>query len=97
MNAPAEFKLPQYGLKVSPPVVTTIHFADHGQDFLSWGLCANGIVRECFPMQGWVWNGHVVINPAKLKRGATVEFIDHMDLKLKNIRYAVAKVERVKP
>jgi len=34
----------------------TVHFEDHGQDFLEWDIEA-GVVVDCRPFQGWFWNG----------------------------------------
>ena len=35
----------------------TIHFEDHGQDFLEWDVDANGTVIDCRPFQAAVWVG----------------------------------------
>ncbi len=34
----------------------TIEFEDHGQDFLEWDII-DGVVADCRPFQGFVWNG----------------------------------------
>ena len=39
----------------------TVHFEDHGQDFLEWDI-EDGIVVDCRPFQGWHWNGTRVHN-----------------------------------
>ena len=45
---------------------TRIHFADNGQDFLTWTLNPEGTVIECNPMQGRIWIGTKVINHDRL-------------------------------
>lgn len=34
----------------------TVHLEDHGQDFLEWDI-KDGVVVDCRPFQGWLWNG----------------------------------------
>lgn len=39
----------------------TVHFEDHGQDFLEWDI-KDGVVVGCRPFQGWLWIGTKVHN-----------------------------------
>jgi hypothetical protein len=43
--------------------VTTVHFEDHGQDFLEFDITGQ-VVTECRPFQAWVWEGAKVHNRA---------------------------------
>lgn len=38
-----------------------VHLEDHGQDFLEWDI-KDGVVVDCRPFQGWLWNGTRVHN-----------------------------------
>jgi hypothetical protein len=38
-------------------MIRTIHFADHGQDFLEWDIDAEGNVIDSRPLQAWIWVG----------------------------------------
>lgn len=38
-----------------------LHFEDKGQDFLRWTV-KDGVVVNCEPFQGWLWNGTKVID-----------------------------------
>ena len=51
----------------------TIHFEDHGQDFLAWDI-EDGVVVDCRPYQGWLWNGTKVLN-TNIQPGDILEFI----------------------
>lgn len=77
-------------------VCTVIHFTDHGQDFLRWELDAKGKVIGCEPFQGTVWIGNRVLHHEKLRAGGTVHFVIKSDSSSHNIRYPIARVERVK-
>jgi len=39
----------------------TVYLEDHSQDFLEWDI-EDGVVIECRPFQGWLWNGTKVHN-----------------------------------
>jgi len=39
----------------------TVELEDHGQDFLEWDI-EDGVVVDCRPFQGWLWNGTRVHN-----------------------------------
>lgn len=41
--------------------VYTIHFEDHGQDFLEWDVDGAGLVVGCRPYQAGIWCGCKVI------------------------------------
>ena len=76
-----------------PPVAMTIHFADHGQDFLEWDVSAEGLVLEARPYQGWLWKGCKVINGADLVPGSIVQFTRPGDGdKALTIKYPVTEV-----
>lgn len=46
-----------------------IQLEDHGQDFLWWDVDENGVVTDCGPFQGWLWEGTTVLNHADLAPG----------------------------
>lgn len=68
----------------------TIHFEDHGQDFLEWDVDEYGVVTDSRPCQGWVWKGSVLINNAQ--PGGIVAYVSPADGARHTIRYPVAKV-----
>lgn len=78
--------------KIDPrrPGPHTIHFEDHGQDFLRWEVDAHGVVIDSLPYQGHIWNGSVLINNAE--PGGIVAFVSALDGQRRTIRYPVAKV-----
>ena len=49
----------------------TVYFEDHGQDLLEWDI-KDGVVVDCRPFQGWVWNGTRVHN-TDIKPGDILE------------------------
>lgn len=53
-------------------VIMTIHFVDHGQDFLEWDLNCDGYVVAVRPAQEWAWKGYKVYEPEKLRPGHPV-------------------------
>lgn len=73
-------------------VVRTIHFADHGQDFLEWDLNAEGLVVACRPFQEWAWKGYKVYEPEKLQPGHPVRCKPAGREGSSVIRYPVEKV-----
>jgi hypothetical protein len=56
--------------------VRTIHFVDHGQDFLEWDLNDEGIVIAVRPAQEWAYKGYKVYEPEKLAPGHPVRCKD---------------------
>lgn len=38
-----------------------VYLEDRGQDFLIWDI-EDGIVVDCRPFQGWLWNGTKIHN-----------------------------------
>ena len=78
--------------KIDPrrPGPHTIHFEDHGQDFLEWDVDAHGVVTDSRPCQAWCWKGAVLINNAA--PGGIVAYVSAADGERHSIRYPVAKV-----
>lgn len=72
------------------PAPHTIHFEDHGQDFLEWDVDQHGVVIACRPYQEFVWKGSVLINNAE--PGGIVAYLSPADGARHTIRYPVAKV-----
>lgn len=72
-------------------VVISIQFEDHGQDFLQWGLDAEGKVIDCTPFQGWLWTKYTVVNHTELRKGSKAVLDDG-----KFILYPLVKVQRFK-
>ena len=73
-------------------VLYTIHFEDHGQDFLEWDVDATGFVVGCRPMQAGVWCGRMVIgapHPGSLVR------IQWQDKPVTTIHHPVLKITQV--
>ncbi|MFT4191665.1 MAG: hypothetical protein QM617_09115 [Comamonas sp.] len=70
--------------------VKTIHFQDHGQDFLEWDLDSVGHVVGCRPFQADVWMRHTVFNFADLAPGSYAEIT--VDGKQTPIKYPIVKV-----
>ena len=74
-------------------VAYTIHFEDHGQDFLEWDIGADGQVLDSRPCQAWVWAGQCVT--ARPEPGALVRLMHGQQLhghQQKVVTYPVAKV-----
>lgn len=68
----------------------TVCLEDHGQDFLEWDV-DNGVVVDCRPFQGWVWNGTQVHNNP-IRKG------DILQITVQGRRTTLNyPVERVKP
>jgi hypothetical protein len=68
----------------------TVHFEDHGQDFLEWDI-KDGVVVDCRPFQGWFWNGTKVHNTS-IKVGYILQ-ITTIDGAERALKYPVEKVE----
>jgi len=51
----------------------TVHLEDHGQDFLEWDI-KDGVVIDCRPFQGWLWNGTKVLN-TEIRPGDILDII----------------------
>lgn len=67
----------------------TIHFEDHGQDFLAWDVDATGKVVGCRPSQASVWCGLRVLE--RPKAGALVTY-RRGDEPARSVHYTVAKI-----
>lgn len=70
----------------------TIIFEDHGQDFLEWDI-KDGIVVECRPFQGWLWNGTKVHN-TNIRPGDILK-ITGRDGMRRTLNYRVEKVVEI--
>lgn len=71
-------------------VVTTIHFEDHGQDFLEWDIDDNGAVVDCRPFQRWHWCGGFVLNTC-IQPGDIVAY-SKPPHRLMAVRYPIARI-----
>lgn len=78
--------------EISPcrPGPHTIHFEDHGQDFLEWDIDANGVVTDSRPFQASTWSGSVLINDAA--PGGLVAYLSKYTNQRHTIRYPIVKV-----
>jgi len=68
----------------------TVHFEDHGQDFLEWDI-KDGVVVDCRPFQGWLWNGTKVHN-TDIQDGDILQ-ITTTDGVERTLKYPVERVE----
>lgn len=68
----------------------TVHFEDHGQDFLEWDI-EEGYVIGCRPYQGWVWNGTTVHN-ADIQAGSILRITTNDGVE-RTLNYPVERVE----
>lgn len=71
-----------------------IHFADYNQDFLRWGLDANGKVLWSEPFQSSVWSGFKVLDHESLKAGDHV-WISRRGTTNMMIKYPLTEVQEV--
>jgi len=67
----------------------TVQLEDHGQDFLEWDI-EDGVVVDCRPFQGWLWNGTMVHN-TDIRPGDILEIVTRRGEELK-LNYPVEKV-----
>lgn len=70
----------------------TIHFEDHGQDFLTWEVDQDGFVTDAQPFQSTIWGGCKVINMKELKPGGPVKFQSRHDGRNYTLLYPVEKL-----
>jgi hypothetical protein len=68
--------------------VKTVHFEDHGQDFLEWDVDTQNKVVACRPYQSSVWVGKRLV--AAPKKGGKCAYMH--DGELHTIKYTVTKV-----
>jgi hypothetical protein len=78
------------GISPVRPGPHTVHFEDHGQDFLQWDIDAHGVVVASRPFQADQWCGSVLVGDAV--PGATLRYVSPHDGQERSIRYPVAKV-----
>lgn len=78
------------GIELQRPGPHTVHFEDHGQDFLEWDIDAKGVVVGCRPFQADVWAGCVLINNAA--PGARLRILTPRDKRERTVIHPVAKV-----
>lgn len=86
----------QRRLRYLDQVVLRVHFEDHGQDFLRWEINAKGKVIGCEPFQAAHWCGLEVWQPALLRAGDLLHFLDREDDSMRHIKYRLARVEHLK-
>lgn len=79
-------------VKIPPVVFMTIHFVDHGQDFLEWDLNGEGRVIACRPALEWAYKGAKVFEPEKLQPGHGVRFTQPAIEGSFVVKYPVEKV-----
>lgn len=70
--------------------VTTVHFADEGQDVLEWDLDADQVVIDSRPFQAWCWRNSRVIGP--VKPGVPLVFVHPKTLTPHVCQYQVSAV-----
>lgn len=79
-----------------PVPYMTIHFEDHGQDFLRWTVDGLGRVIDCQPFQGHVWIGLIVVNIKDLAKGDKVHYYHPSKPKeLRTINYVVKGLSHI--
>lgn len=72
--------------------MTTIHFEDHGQDFLEWDVAADGSIIESRPFQSTIWCKYKVTNLSFLSVD-TDKFVDIDGPQKLTIKYPITKME----
>lgn len=77
------------------PVVTVLHFEDHGQDFLRWFLDSTGKVIMSSPFQTSVWKG-VQVEAHTILEDGDIVYIKSKHIGRTTLNYRVEKVERFK-
>lgn len=82
---------PQPGADVVRPFIT-IHFEDHGQDFLEWDCDKDGIIIDCRPFQSNVWCKGRVANLNSIVNGVKDVVYKDSGLAAFVIKYPVEKV-----
>lgn len=68
----------------------TVHFEDHGQDFLEWDI-EDGVVVACRPFQDWLWNG-TKVNNTDIKLGDKLD-ITFKDGVRRTLNYPVVVID----
>lgn len=71
-------------------MVQTVHFEDKGQDFLEWDI-EDGVVVDCRPFQGWLWNG-TKVHSTDLKPGLLLDITPPSGGRTR-LRYPVEEVK----
>lgn len=77
-----------------PQVKKVICFEDHGQDFLEWGIDADGNVMTCMPYQWWVWKNAKVMMDT-LQVGKQLCYLNKKSRRFASIKYPVERIEEV--
>lgn len=76
-------------------IALTLHFEDHGQDFMRWELDLAGKVIGVEPFQFSIWGGVKVLQPQLLRKGSIVRFVNPGEsTEEKTIRYPLTKVTK---
>lgn len=68
----------------------TLHFEDHGQDFLRWDIDAEGTVTDAQPYQADIWKGCVLLNAPEV--GEKPRFFSPKTKHEETLLYRVTKV-----
>jgi hypothetical protein len=68
----------------------TIHFEDHGQDFLEWDIDGDHVV-DSRPLKGWLWKGAFVVNPLELVVGGKIT-VQQAGFEV-TLKYPIVKIE----
>jgi len=76
--------------KERPIMMITVHFEDHGQDFLEWDL-EDGKVVDCRPFQAWLWNGSRV-HSTNIRPGLLLDITTKSGGRTR-LRYPIERVE----
>ena len=69
-----------------------IVFEDHGQDFLEWDV-KDGVVAECRPFQGFIWNG-TKVDMTQAAEGQLLPIVTKRGTRMV-IKYPVAAMSRI--
>ena len=67
----------------------TVYLEDHGQDFLEWDI-DDGVVVDCRPFQGWLWNG-TIVHSTDIQPGLLLDITTPSGERTR-LRYPVEKV-----
>jgi len=70
--------------------VITVVLEDHGQDFLEWDI-KDGVVVDCRPFQGWLWNG-TKVHSTDIQPGLLLDITTTSGARTR-LRYPVERVE----
>lgn len=72
----------------------TIRLEDRGQDFTYWTIDRDGVVVDCGPFQGWLWNGTRILN-RNIRRGDILTILPKGAAEPTTLLYPVVSIDRV--